>query len=132
VSLPTLIHTLRRIHFTSKTVSVKALEWNNILRAAYMNCIGSIVTDLDQVMCVDESVKDDRTPARKHGWSLVGTCCIQRQCFIRGCRYSILPILTLDGIIMYDIMEGSVTSEKFVHFLQELVVSAISSHFYLH
>jgi hypothetical protein len=29
-------------------------------------------------------------------------------------------------------MEGSVTLEKFVHFLQELVMSAISSHFYSH
>jgi transposase len=132
VSLPTLVRTLRRIHFTSKTVSVKAVERNDILRAAYMNRIGSIVTDMDQVMCVDESAKDDRTPARKRGWSLVGTRCVQRRCFVRGRRYSILPILTLDGIITYDIMEGSVTSEKFVRFLRELVVSAISSHFYSH
>ena len=132
VSLPTLVRTLRRIHITSKTVSVKALERNDILRAAYMNRIGSIVTDMDQVMCVDESVKDDRTPARKRGWSLIGTRCVQRRCFVRGRRYSILPILTLDGIITYDIMEGSVTSEKFVPFLREFVVSAISSHFYLH
>ena len=41
---------------------------------------------------------------------------------MRGRWFSILPILTLDGIIAYDIIEGSVTSEQFVHFLQELVV----------
>ena len=116
VSVPTLVRTLHRIHFSSKVVSVKALERNDILCAAYMNRIGTIVTDMDQVMCVDESAKDDRTPARKQGWSLVGTRCVQRRCFVRGHRYSILPILTIDGIITYDIMEGSVTSEKFVRF----------------
>ena len=117
VSVPTLVRALRRIHFTSKAVSVKALKRNDILRAAYMNQIGTIVTDMDQVMCVDESAKDDRTQGRRRGWSLIGTRCVQRRCFVRGRRYSILPILTLDGIITYDIMEGSVTSEKFVCFL---------------
>ncbi|KAG2112036.1 uncharacterized protein F5147DRAFT_572829, partial [Suillus discolor] len=33
--------------------------------------------------------------------------------------YLILPILTLDGIIAYDIIEGSVMSERFMQFLQE-------------
>jgi len=40
---------------------VKALKRNNILHAVYMNQIGSIVADMDQVMCVDESAKDDQT-----------------------------------------------------------------------
>ncbi|KDQ52474.1 hypothetical protein JAAARDRAFT_138493, partial [Jaapia argillacea MUCL 33604] len=39
-----------------------------------------------------------------------------------GKRYSILPILTLDGIVAYDIIEGSVTSEQFVQFLREHVI----------
>jgi hypothetical protein len=39
-----------------------------------------------------------------------------------GKRFSILPIITLDGIITHDIIEGSVTTEKFVDFLRELVV----------
>jgi len=33
------------------------------------------------------------------------------------------PNYTLDGIIAHDIIRGSVTSEKFVEFLRELVVS---------
>lgn len=41
---------------------------------------------------------------------------------MRGRWFSILPILTLNGIIAYDIVKGSVTSEQFVQFLQELVV----------
>ncbi|KDQ55614.1 hypothetical protein JAAARDRAFT_91352, partial [Jaapia argillacea MUCL 33604] len=37
-------------------------------------------------------------------------------------RYSILPILTMDGIIAYDIIEGLVTSEWFVQFLRDHVI----------
>ncbi|KAG2351152.1 hypothetical protein BDR07DRAFT_1321117, partial [Suillus spraguei] len=53
--------------------------------------------------------------------------CVQRKCFVRGKRYSILPILTLDGIIAYDIIEGPVTSERFVRFLREHVVSLMNA-----
>ena len=119
-SVSTLVHTLCRIHFSSKVVSVKARERNDILCVAYMNQIGTIVTDMDQVMCVDESAKDDWMLLRKSGWSPIGTW----RCFIHGCWCSILPIFTIDGIITYNIMEGLVTSEKFVHFLRELVVSS--------
>jgi hypothetical protein len=54
---------------------------------------------------------------------------VQRRCFGRGERFSILPILTLDGIITYDIVPGSVTSERFLQFLHELVVSVFVSVF---
>jgi hypothetical protein len=37
--------------------------------------------------------------------------------FIRGKRYTLLPALSLDGIIAVDIMEGSCTKEKFKEFV---------------
>jgi len=91
-----------------------------------MNHIADIVTDPNMLMFGDEAAKDERTSARKRGWALRGSRCIQRRRFVRGRRFSILPILTLDGIIAYDIVEGSVTSERFLQFLQELVVSSFS------
>jgi hypothetical protein len=42
--------------------------------------------------------------------------------FIHGVRHSILPALTLDGIISLDIFEGSVNKERFLSFLREQVV----------
>ncbi|KIK86889.1 hypothetical protein PAXRUDRAFT_152521, partial [Paxillus rubicundulus Ve08.2h10] len=36
--------------------------------------------------------------------------------------YSILPALTLDGIIAYNIIEGSITGECFVQFLKDHVM----------
>ncbi len=87
-----------------------------------MNQIADQVPDPNMLMFGDEASKDERTLARIWGWSLRGTRCIQRKCFVRGRQFSILPILTLNGIIAYDVIEGSVTSEWFVQFLRELVV----------
>ena len=78
-------------------------------------------------MCGDEASKDERTANRCKGWSKQGVRCVQRKCFVRGKRFSLLPILTLDGIIAHDIIEGSVTSERFVEFLHELVVSIFTA-----
>ena len=81
-----------------------------------------LVTDPEMLMFGDEAHKDERTSIRWTGWSRGGSRCEQRKRFVWGKRFSILPILTLDGIIAHDIVEGSVTSERFVEFLRELVV----------
>ena len=84
--------------------------------------MADLVTDPEMLMFGDEAHKDERMSNRQTGWSWRGSRCIQRKCFVQGKRFSILPILTLDGIIVHDIVEWSVTSERFVEFLQELVV----------
>ena len=122
ISLSTISRTLHRLHFSHKSISGRALERNNELRAIFMNRIADQVPDPNMLMFGDEASKDERTSGRRWGWSLRGTRCIQRKCFVRGKRFSILPILTLDGIIAYDIIEGSVMAERFVQFLRELVV----------
>jgi hypothetical protein len=122
ISCSTLSRTLHQLHFSHKDVSGHALEQNNQLRAVFMNRIADQISDPNMLMFGDEASKDERTSVRRWGWSLRGSRCIQRKCFVRGRRFSILPILTLNGIIAYDIIEGSVTSEQFLHFLRELVV----------
>ena len=125
-SVPTIWRTLRRLHLSNKTVSARAIERNDLLRSAFMNRIATKVPDADMFMFIDESAKNERTSGRKKGWATVGKRCVQRRCFVRGQRYSILPVLTLDGIIAHDIIEGSVTADRFLAFLRELVVCASS------
>lgn len=124
ISVPTILRTLRRLHFSRKGVSVEALERNDLDRAAYMNFIGDLVTDPAQLMFIGEAAKNEKTVNRKFGWSLHGRRCVQRRCFIRGQCFSILPVLTMEGIIAHDIIPGSVTSMKFVAFLHDHVVSS--------
>lgn len=122
ISISSLSRALRRLHYTRKAVSKRALERDIILRAAYMNRVGEIVPDPEMLMFTDESARDGRTSGRRMGWSLSGTRCVSRRVFVRGKRYSILPVLTLDGIITYDIVEGSVTADRFERFLREFLV----------
>ncbi|KZT63577.1 hypothetical protein DAEQUDRAFT_638123, partial [Daedalea quercina L-15889] len=42
--------------------------------------------------------------------------------FVRGQQWSIVPLLTLDGIAAFKIVEGSVTAEKFMSFLKEFII----------
>ena len=123
VSLPTIMRALHRMDFTHKVISAGAIERNDLLRAVYMNRIADEVPDPNMLMFIDESARNRRSSPRNMGWSRTGLRCVQRRFFVRGQRYSLVPVLTLDGIITYDIMPGSVTSARFLQFLRELVVS---------
>ena len=122
VSVATLSCTLRRLDFSRKSVSRRALERNDILRSAYMNRIADTVTNPDMFMFVDEAARNRRTSGRSKGWAFAGSRCIQHRFFVRGQRFSILPVLTIDGIITHDIIPGSINAERFFQFLQELVL----------
>ncbi|KAF7372070.1 Tc1-mariner class transposase [Mycena venus] len=121
VSIATLLRTLRRLHFSRKCVSPRALQRNDTLRSAYWIRIADLVPDPNMLMFIDEAAKNDHTTTRQKGWSLMGMRCIQRRAFVRGKRFSILSVLTLDGIIAHDVIEGSVNTQRFIGFLEEHV-----------
>ena len=122
VSIATLSRTLHRIDFSRKCVSGRALERNEMLRAAFMNHIADVATNPDMLMFVDEAARNRRTSGRSRGWAVTGDRCIQHRFFVRGQRFSILPVLTIDGLITHDIIPGSINAERFFQFLQELVI----------
>ena len=122
LSQTTLMRTLHRLYYSYKHVTIRALERVDLIYSAFMNRIADKVPNPDMLIFIDEAACNRRASAWTKGWSLVGRRCVQRWHFIRGQRFSILPILTLDGIITYDIIPGSVTSVCFIQFLRELVV----------
>ncbi|KAF8336082.1 hypothetical protein F5887DRAFT_833169, partial [Amanita rubescens] len=74
-SLATLSRILQRMGLTHKTVSVNALERNDLLRAAFMNKIADEVPNPNMLMFIDESARNRRTSQRNMGWSRTGTRC---------------------------------------------------------
>ncbi|KAF9225124.1 hypothetical protein BS17DRAFT_701298, partial [Gyrodon lividus] len=96
---------------TWKLISAQALKQNEDWRATFMNLIAEIAPDPNMLMFGDEAAKDEHTLIRPYGRAHKSTHC--------GTHYSIVPILTLDGIITYDIVKGSVTSDCFIQFLHE-------------
>ena len=65
------------------------------------------------------SAKDERTISREYGYARAQKSVV----FVRGQRYSILPALPLEGIIGFEIIEGSYDKEKFKNFIFSKVVS---------
>ena len=55
---------------------------------------------------------------------------LKKNVFVWGIRYTILPALSLQGIIAVDIMEGNCTKEKFKEFVISNVVCWIISFIY--
>jgi transposase len=76
----------------------------------------------DQLIFIDESAKDERTTARRYGWAPRNQRATIRHPFVRGRRYTILPALSLDGIITTRIIDGSCTKELFEEFIVEDVI----------
>jgi hypothetical protein len=103
-----LCRTLHCLALTQKVVLAHALEQNDIVQSAFMNNIADKVPDSQMLMFVNEAARNRRLFQRPKGWVLLGKKCIQQQFFVHEEHFSILPILTLDKIITYDIIPGFV------------------------
>jgi hypothetical protein len=79
----------------------------------------------EQLIFLDESSKDERTPSRNYGYSFSNQNAIKKVVFLRGTRYTILPALTIDGFIACDIIKGSCSKERFRTFILSQVVSIV-------
>lgn len=67
-----------------------------------MNKIGTDVPDPNMLMFTDEIVKDKRMSGQQMSWSRVGSQYVQQKCFIHRHQFSILPVLTLDSMVIWD------------------------------
>lgn len=121
VSMSTLYRNITKLNITGKRVTKQAAERDNVLRAIWEGEMAQY-DDPDVFVFLDESAVDNKTGQRNKGRSRRGTPCVRRATFIRGTRYSILPALSVDGIIAMDIFPGSVDRERFLQFLHEQVV----------
>jgi transposase len=121
VSMATLCRSIKKLDISRKRVTKQAAERNDYLRAIWEGEMAQY-DDPDLFVFLDESSVDNKTGQRKNGRSHRGTPCVRRATFIRGTRYSILPALTVNGIMAMDIFPGSVDHECFLQFLHEQVV----------
>lgn len=128
VSMATLHRNVNKLNITGKRVTKQAAERNEILRATWEGEMAQY-GDPDVFVFLDESAVDNKTSQRNKGRSHRGIPCVRRVTFIRGTRYSILPALSVDGIIAMDIFPGSVNRERFLQFLYEQVVRVLCFNF---
>ncbi|QRW12042.1 DDE superfamily endonuclease [Ceratobasidium sp. AG-Ba] len=116
VSESTVLRALHLRGFTRKQVSRQAAERDPVDRDLYEWVIGTAYR-AEQLVFVDESSCDQRTPQRRFAWALSGHRATLQTSTARGRRYSILPALSLDGILHCVIREGAYTGETFMDFI---------------
>jgi hypothetical protein len=67
---------------------------------------------------IDEVSKDERTVGRRYGRLKRGRRVRRSQSFVRRRRTSMVGCLTLDGFVSGTTVEGSLTKDRFLHWLE--------------
>ena len=75
----------------------------------------------EQLVFADESHFNRLTLRRPHAWAKRGERASRHEFQFRGAKYSMLPALSLDGILHLDVVENAVTGAAFRHFVEGLL-----------
>lgn len=115
----TVCRALQKMQQTHKRTERSNLEQDDVERANFRGRM--MEYKAPQIVFVDESAANERTGDRKRGWSLKGLPCKVVASGQRSTRWSILPAMGLNGYLAYHIHHGSFNTEKFLHFIRELL-----------
>ena len=75
----------------------------------------------EQLVFADESHFNRLTLRRPYAWAKRGDRASRYEFQFRGSKYSILPALSLDGILHLEVVENAVTGAAFRHFVEGLL-----------
>lgn len=110
---------LKSLHYTKKVTRNIARERNVNLRADHIH--ERSFFDSRQLIYVDASGCDRSIGIKHKGWAKKGVTPVQTKRLHRGQRFRILPAYTQDGILYFDVFEGSTDAERFECFVERLL-----------
>lgn len=119
----TIYRELERCNISLKKLRKIAEERNDEARALFQ--IEMAFYEPEQLGFMDEVSKDERTVLRRYGRAKKGCDAVKSGVFIRGRRLSAEGLLTLNGMAVSLVVEGSMTKELFLEFLENSVVCTI-------
>lgn len=114
---------LERAGMSTKKLRIIAQEQDEDLRANFTAEIAQYAAE--QLVFLDETSKDERTTTRRRGRSRKGSRAQRRGVFVRGRRLTGTGALSLDGMIASTVVEGSMTRDLFLEFLEHSVVRSL-------
>lgn len=97
-----------------------AKERNEDLRADFIRQMAQYAPE--ELCFLDEVHKDERTLIRRYGRARKGKRAIMQGVFVRGRRVSAEGCLSVDGMVTGTVVEGSMTSDKFLYYLEHSLV----------
>lgn len=123
VHYTTIHRKLEQAGMSCKKLKQIAKERNELARAEFIARMAQYSPD--EIGFIDETSKDERTTGRRYGRSAKGTCAEKKQVFVQEQRTSTEALLTLDGIAAVTVVEGSMTKDLFLEWLEFTVVSSV-------
>lgn len=117
--------------FTHKLVRQRAAQQNPEAHARFKEFQAAHLR-ASMCVCVDESSKDNRTLYRRYGWAPSGQRPNSDVDINRGQRYSILPVLAVDGYIACRVVKCSVKGPEFFDFIVNDVVRSLDCGLHAH
>ncbi len=117
----TIHRELERAGVSRKKLKRVAMERNEQARNTFIDHISQYRPE--ELAFVDETSKNEKTPARAYGRSKRGHRARMRQRFVRGTRLTATALLTINGIAASTVIQGSMTKQLYLEFLEKQVVS---------
>ena len=111
----TIYRVLERAKYTHKVASKHSKFRNNELRDHWFAKTRTFRAD--QIVAIDESAANERTSERRRGWAPVNTECVASYNTVRTPRWSVLPAMTVDGYLDWEVIPGGYTKELFEAFI---------------
>jgi transposase len=132
VHYTTIHRELRRVGMSLKKLKDIARERNEAARADFIARMAQY--EPDEIGFIDETSKNEKTLSRRRGRARKGTRAEIRNVFVRGVRLTAVGLLTVDGMATSFVVQGSLTRELFLQFLEFNVVcfSMIGMVFFTH
>jgi len=113
---------------SEKKIKKAASECNEDLQADYIGWMGQYSPE--QLGFLDEVSKDECTSSWSHGQSHKGTWAIMKGVFIRGWCFYAEGLLSIDGMVASTVVEGSMTQDLFIEYLEFTVVFCYCPYHY--
>ena len=108
------------------TIQKRASERSQELRSAWLHKLSG--WNASQLLFLDESAANERTGDRKYGWAPVGETPVLYQSIKRIERWSILPVYSSKGMLVWEIIQGSFTRVLFKEFVRTKVLPLCNAH----
>ncbi|RDB26780.1 hypothetical protein Hypma_005272 [Hypsizygus marmoreus] len=116
ISLATIWRTLKHLGIGSKKLSKAAAECCDEARHKFALEIGN--EPPERIVTRDKSAVNILTTFRANGWAYTSVHSCKCCNFVHGVRYSLLPAITMHGIIYSHIKMGGYNGDEFLEWLQ--------------
>ena len=124
ICVSTICRTLKFMGCSRQKIQHIALQRSDMCRARYMSEIS--IYDPSMFIWIDETGCDRRNSMRRYGYSMKGLPPRDHRLLVRGTRYSAIPVMSMQGILDVEIMEGTTNGEKFQAFISHTLLPLLN------